>query len=89
MNVAPAGNVETCDHHALGAGLRRERQPTENSPPARTSLAATFPIKPYCALERSNISDTRSLDSEVSIRVNPQKYTTNFGNGIITSHFDH
>jgi hypothetical protein len=56
---------------------------------ARTSLAATYLIKPDFALERSNISDTRSLDSDVSIRVNPQKYTTNFGNGGTASHFDH
>jgi len=48
-----------------------------------------FLNKPDFALDRSNISDTTSLDSDVSIRVNPQKYTTNFGNGGIASHFDH
>ena len=88
MNCCPAGNVETMTTtlwaRTCGVNARQPRTAA-----ARTSLAAMFLNKPDFALDRSNISDTTSLDSDVSIRVNPQKYTTNFGNGGIASHFDH
>ena len=88
MNCPPTGDADTVTTTlwAQTCGVNARQQKTAA---ARTNLATTFLIKPDCAPERSYISDTRSLDSDVSIRVNPQKYTTNFGNGEIASHFDH
>ncbi len=87
-NCSPAGTVETVTNTlwARTCGVNARQLKTAA---AKTSLATTFLSKADCALARSYISDTRSLDSEVSIIVNPQKYTTNFGNGGIASHFDH
>ena len=88
MNCCPAGCVETVTTTLWArAGGVNARQPKTAA--ARTSLAAVFMNKLDFALEREYISDTKSLDSDWSIRVNPQKYTTNFGNGRIASHFDH
>jgi hypothetical protein len=87
MNVNPGGDVPTliATLCARACGTTSRQLKTA----ARANFAAEHLFKANCALERSEISDTRSLDSEVSIRVNPQKYTTNFGNGGIASHFDH
>jgi len=87
MNVNPGGDVPTLTATLWArAGGATSRQPKTA---ARAKCAAEHFLKAKSALERSKTCDTRSLDSEVSIRVNPQKYTTNFGNGAIASHFDH
>jgi hypothetical protein len=88
MKVAPAGDdvttTATFCARASGANARQPKTAANNA-----NLAATLTIQPNWTPGRLHISDTKSLDSEVSILVKPQKYTTNFGNGGITSHFDH